>query len=171
LDLAKITLNGQEVISNGGLANNILTSNLQRVGQLQELQVSGESLLSGSLYTTNRRVGVNTIEPNAALSVWDQEIEINFGKQTNGVGVIESTRNYALVLSSNSKNNLRLETDGSVSLGKLNLGLINISASVQPPADTQPKGSIVFNANPSMGGPMGWVSLGDAKWANFGIID
>jgi len=29
----------------------------------------------------------------------------------------------------------------------------------------------VFNSNPSLGGPLGWVSLGDARWANFGIID
>jgi len=29
----------------------------------------------------------------------------------------------------------------------------------------------VFNANPTLGGPLGWVSLGDARWANFGLVD
>ena len=50
-------------------------------------------------------------------------------------------------------------------------GTVSISVSDTPPADGQSKGSIVFNSNPSLGGPMGWVSLGNAQWANFGVID
>ena len=46
-----------------------------------------------------------------------------------------------------------------------------LDSSETPPTDDQPMGTIVFNSNPSLGGPLGWVSLGGARWANFGIID
>ena len=171
LDLNKITSSGQEVISGTKLGDSILTSNLQKTGTLQELKVSGEALLSQTLYTTNKRVGINTIEPTKALSIWDQEIEIGFGKKESGVAVIETPRNHTLVISTNGKNNLTLLPDGSVATDKVSIGGINLTSSSAPPSTNQPKGSIVFNSNPSLGGPLGWVSLGDARWANFGLID
>ena len=128
-------------------------------------------MLSQTLYTTGKRVGINTIEPTQALTLWDQEIEIGFGKQGNNTGVIETPRSHALVLSSNGKNNITLTPDGATTVNKINMGTMSFAVGSAPPADNQPKGSIVFNANPSLGGPLGWVSLGDARWANFGIID
>ena len=171
LDLNKITLNGQEMVSAGTLSNLITASNLQKVGELRELQVSGESFLSGTLYTTNQRVGVNTVEPSQALSIWDQEIEIGFGKQSTNTAVIGTPRGQDLVLSSNSRNNIILTPDGATTVNKINMGSMSFAVGERPPADNQPKGSIVFNSNPSLGGPLGWVSLGEARWANFGIID
>jgi hypothetical protein len=171
LDLNQIKLNGQDIVVGQSLANNIINSNLQKVGQLQELQVAGESFLSGTLYTTNQRVGVNTIEPFQALSIWDQEIEIGFGKKANNTAVIETPRSQTLVVSSNGKNNIMLTPDGSTTFNKIHMGSMSFAVGTMPPADNQPIGSVVFNSNPSMGGPLGWVSLGEARWANFGIID
>jgi hypothetical protein len=171
LDLNKITLNGTDIVDGNTLSNSILNSNLQKVGQLKELQVSGETLLSGSLYTTVQRVGVNTIEPAQALSIWDQEVEIGIGKQSNNTGVIGTPRSQTLILSTNGKNNITLTPDGAASVTQLNIGTVSITSSDMPPSDDRPKGTIVFNSNPNLGGPLGWVSLGDARWANFGIID
>ena len=171
IDLAKLTVGGRAIVDGNNLSPNITASNLQRLGQLQELQVSGESLLSGSLYTTQKRVGINTIEPASALSIWDQEIEVGIGKRSSNTAVIGTPRKHNLVLSSNDQDNLVLNTDGSVAVTKLAVGSVSLSSSDRPPADDQPKGTIVFNSNPSLGGPMGWISLGDARWANFGIID
>jgi hypothetical protein len=171
LDLTKITLNQNPIMDESGLANSIRNSNLEKVGLLKELQVAGESYLSGTLYSTRNRVGVNTIEPARALSIWDQDIEIGFGKQSNNTAVIETPRVQNLVLSSNGKNNLVLDSNGGTTVNTLTIGHIAISTSPVPPTNSQPKGCIVFNANPTLGGPMGWVSLGDARWANFGIID
>ena len=171
LDLNKILVNGQVAVDGSNLGPTITYSNLQRVGTLQELQVAGETLLSQTLYTTGKRVGINTIEPTQALTLWDQEIEIGFGKQGNNTGVIETPRSHSLVLSSNGKNNITLTPDGATTVNKINMGTMSFAVGSAPPVDNQPKGSIVFNANPSLGGPLGWVSLGDARWANFGIID
>ena len=171
LDLNKIKVNGQEVVNGNNLGNFITFSNLQRVGELQELQVAGESFLSGTLYTSTRRVGINTIEPIQALSVWDQEIEIGVGKHATNTGIIGTPRPHSLIVSTNGKNNLVLTPDGAVAVNQLNIGDITLTSSKMPPSNNMPIGSIVFNASPSIGGPLGWISLGDARWANFGFID
>jgi hypothetical protein len=171
LDLTKITLNGTEIVSGGNLSNSITFSNLQRVGTLSELRVGGEALLSQTLYTTTKRVGINTTEPAQALSIWDQEIEIGFGKRAENIAVIETPRNQRLIISTNGKNNLTLLPEGGVMFDRLSIGAVNLSSSSTPPSYDAPQGSIVFNSNPSIGGPLGWVSLGGARWANFGFID
>ena len=171
LDLAQLSLNGQDIVVGNALSNLITQSNLQKVGQLQELQVTGETLLSQTLYTTSRRVGINTIEPAQALSIWDQEVEIGFGKLSNNTGIIGSSRNQSLVVGTNNKNNITLTPDGGVTVNQLTLGFITMSSASSPPNVDSPKGTVVFNSNPSLGGPLGWVSLGNATWANFGIID
>jgi len=171
VDLNQITIGGQVAIDGNSLGGFIVNSNLQKVGQLKELQVAGESLLSDTLYTTQRRVGVNTIEPAQALSVWDQEIEVGIGKQSTNVAILGTPRSQTLIVSSNGKNNITLTPDGATAVNQLSIGSIMISASDSPPSSNQPRGAIVFNSMPSLGGPLGWVSLGDARWANFGIID
>ena len=171
LDLDKITVQGEEIVNGSNLGNKITYSNLQRVGTLTELRVGGEALLSQTLYTTNKRIGINTIEPAQALSVWDQEVEIGFGKRETNVAVIEAPRNQQLIIGVNGKNNLVLNTDGSVSLDKVSVGAVTLSSSSTPPNYDAAQGSIVFNSSPSLGGPLGWVSLGGARWANFGFID
>jgi len=171
LDLNKIKLNGEDIINGVNLSNAITSSNLQKVGQLTELQVRGETLLGETLYVSGKRVGVNTIEPSQVFSIWDQEIEIGFGKKTTNVAWINVPRNQTLIISTNDKNNLTLLPDGSVTVNRINLGSVSMSSSDKPPMDNQDKGTIVFNSNPNLGGPLGWVSLGDARWANFGIID
>lgn len=171
LDLTKITVDGNEIVNDNALGKYIVNSNLQKLGTLQELQVSGETLLGGTLYVNNKRVGINTLEPDAALNVWDQEVELRFSKQSNNTGILETPRSQTLILSSNGKNNAVLNPDGSITVNKINMNGISIASSPTPPADDQPHGAIVFNSSPSLGGPMGWISLGGARWANFGIVD
>ena len=171
IDLNKITINGTEVIKNNQLGSSIVESNLQKLGQLKELQVAGETLLSETFYVTNKRVGINTIEPSAALSVWDDEVEIVAQKRQKDTGLIGTQRNQKLMLSANGKENIVLETDGSVSVNSLNIGSIKFTTESSAPNYVSSRGHIVWNSNPNPGGPMGWICLGGANWANFGIID
>lgn len=171
ITLDKITVNGQDVINGSMLGNFITNSNLQTVGALRELQVTGESFLGQTLYVSQKRVGVNTMEPTHALSIWDQEIELGFGKVETNTGFIGTPRAHQLVLTTNGKNNIVLHTDGGVEVNKISVGSVTLTSSSTPPSDNRPKGTIVFNANPTLGGPLGWISLGEARWANFGIID
>ena len=172
LDLNKITINGKDVVIGNALGSNITNSNLQELGMLKELQVSGEAFLSGSLYTVKGRVGVNTFEPSAALAVWDQEIEITTGKKETDIGRIGTPRKQSLVLSANNKNNIVLNTDGSTKVDDLRIGqAMRFTEGNRAPNYASTKGHVVWNNNPSLGGPMGWICLGLANWANFGIID
>jgi hypothetical protein len=170
INLSKIMLNGRVIMDDNRLLG-VVHSQLQSVGLLQDLQTTGDTLLSSTLYTSNKRVGVNTMDPRNALSVWDEEIEIGIGKQEQNVARIATNRDHSLVLGSNDNNNLILNTDGSVEVKELKIGTMSFSTLPVPPSHNAQRGTVVFNENPTLGGPLGWVSLGDARWANFGIID
>jgi hypothetical protein len=171
LDLGRITLNGQEIARSNPLGSAIVNSNLQTLGELRELRVSGESLLAQTLYVTPRRVGINTIEPSAALSVWDDEIEIVAKKKSRDVGILGTTRQQKLVLTANNKDNIVLSDDGSTQIDHLRIGSMQFTTSNVPPNFVSERCHIVWNTNPNPGGPLGWICLGGANWANFGIID
>jgi hypothetical protein len=171
VDLNRLTVKGKEVINDNIIASTITDSNLQKLGVLRELQVKGESLFSNSVYITEKRLGINTLEPGAVLAVWDDEVEVQISKRKKDTAQIGTIRNQSVVLSSNNRENLVLNTDGSVTTQSLTIGRMNFSSALTAPNYEAPKGSVVFNENPSLGGPLGWVSLGAARWANFGIID
>jgi hypothetical protein len=171
LDLNMVKLNGQQIIDRNVLSPSITESNLTKLGVVRDLKTIGETLLNQTVYVSNQRVGINTVEPSRSLTVWDQEVELGMGKRSADTGIFGTVRNQNLVLSANAKDNLTLNTDGSVSVNQLNIGKVSVSSAELPPTTDSPKGTIVFNANPTLGGPLGWVSLGGARWANFGIID
>ena len=171
IDLNRITLNGVEVLQADGLGTSIVKSNLQFLGELKELTVKGESLLAQTLYVSNKRVGINTIEPSAALTVWDDEIEIIARKKSRDIGILGTARQQKLVLSSNGKDNIVLGDDGSAQIDDLRIGSIRFTTSNVPPNFVSDRCHVVWNTNPNPGGPLGWICLGGANWANFGIID
>lgn len=158
------------ILDNSGLHSRITESNLQRVGQLRELQVVGESLFAETVYVSNRRMGINTRDPEKVLDIWDQETQIVVGKRSKDLGMIGTPQNQQLLLSSNFKNNLLLKPDGSVTVEQLYIGNTKHTSGRQMPMDDRPIGHIVWNENPYIGGPIGWVSLGGARWASFGTI-
>jgi len=171
IDLGKITINGQSIIEGNTLTAVIINSQLQTVGMLRDLQTSGETLLSETLYASNRRVGINTMDPNTALSIWDEEVEIGIGKKKLNCVYIGTPKAQTVTLGSNKQDNIVLEVDGYTTIEKLRVGRVTLTSSSNPPTYNAIKGSIVINENPNLGGPLGWVSLGDARWANFGIVD
>jgi hypothetical protein len=171
LDLAKITLDGTEVIKTSSLGSAIVNSNLQTLGELKELRVSGESIIAQTLYVTPRRVGINTIEPSAALSIWDDEVEIVAKKKSQNIGVIGTPRQQKLIITANNKDNIVLAEDGSAQIDDLKIGPMRFTTANSPPNYVSERCHVVWNTNPNPGGPLGWICLGGANWANFGIID
>lgn len=171
LDLNKIKLNGREVLTANSLGTDIVHSNLKTLGELNELTVRGESLLAQTLYVGPKRVGINTIEPSAALTVWDDEVEIVAKKKSKDTGVLGTSRQQKLVLTSNSKDNVVLNEDGSTQINHLRIGSVQFTTSNTPPNFQSERCHVVWNTNPNPGGPLGWICLGGANWANFGIID
>lgn len=171
VDVSNLQVKGKLAFEDGKLSGHIQDSNLRTVGMLKELQVQGEFFSSETLYSSKGRVGINTMEPGAALSVWDQEVEIEIGKFDSETARITTTRKQDLVIGSNRKSNIRLSPDGNTELQKLRLGTQTFASAPTPPNYAANKGDVVFNANPNLGGPLGWVCLGSSNWANFGLID
>ena len=141
--------------------------------QLNELEVSGEALLSDVLYTTpgNKRVGINTMEPSDALTVWDQETEVVIGKHASQEGYIGTRRRQDLNIGANNKVGIKVRSDGTVSMDKLELLGRTISSGKSIPGHAAKKGDIVLNDNPTVGGYVGWVCLDGIRWAGYGKID
>jgi hypothetical protein len=172
-----MSVNQQIAIINNNISNinntlndTVVNSNLQRVGALRELQVVGETLLDQTLYVANGRMGVNTLEPGNVLDLWDQEVQLVAGKKLKDTAIFGTIRNQNLIITANNKDQLLINTDGTVTIESLNIGKSNHSSSGRTPTDNRPSASIVWNENPIVGAPVGWVSLGGARWASFGII-
>lgn len=171
LDLDRITQGGREVIKGSQLGYHITDSNLQRLGVVVDLQTKGENLLSDTLYVTGRRVGINTIDPSAPLAVWDEEVEMVVAKRKQDTGYIGTSRYQRVVLGSNNKENITLNTDGSVEIEELSIGNIPMTSAAVTPNYEGRTGQIVWNESPSAGGAVGWVCLGATRWAKFGKIE
>ena len=171
IDLDRITQNGREIVKANQLGYHIIDTNIQRVGVLHDLQTSGENLFVDTLYVSPRRVGVNTIDPSATFVVWDEEVEMVVTKRGQDTGYIGTPRHQQLVLGANNKDNLVLDTDGSVRIKSLSIGDTNMTSSNQIPNYSGTAGQIVWNTFPSVGGPIGWVCLNGMLWAKFGRIE
>lgn len=171
LDLDKIKQGGREVISGNQLGYHIVDSNLQRLGLVKDLQTQGESYLCDTLYVTGRRVGINTMEPDSALSIWDDEIEIVAEKRTQDTGFFGSKRNQRLVLGSNNKTNIVLNPDGTVEVDTINIGNVPMSSASVAPNYESITGTIVWNESAGPGGYAGWICVGGARWSKFGKIE
>lgn len=171
IDLNRITMGGRDVVKDNQLGYHITDSNLQRVGVLNDLQTSGENLLSETLYVTQRRVGVNTIDPSSAFVVWDEEVELVAAKRKADTGYLGTTRHQPVILGSNNKENIYLNTDGSVEIESLSVGNVPMTSAAVIPNHEGITGQLVWNEAPMPGGAVGWVCLGGARWAKFGAIE
>ena len=171
IELDTITQGGKEVVKGNQLGYHITDTNIRRLGLVNDLQTSGENILSDTLYVTQKRVGVNTFEPSAALSIWDEEIEINVSKRTQDTGYISTPRFQKLILGANGKENLKLNVDGSVQVDVLSIGSVQMSSASTIPNYSGTAGQIVWNSAPGHGSAIGWICLGATLWSKFGKIE
>lgn len=169
--VGSLRIGTQQIFEGRALTSAILESRLETVGVLRDLQSRGETFLSEALYVSNRRVGINTIDPSHTFTIWDEEVEIGMHKQKQHMGKIAVRRDQKLVLGSGPHDNIILHADGSAEIPKLKIGSVTFGSSEHPPNSDASAGTVIFNERPTLGGPLGWVSLGGARWANFGIID
>lgn len=165
-----VRVGSEKLVNNNELHKSITKSNLQKIGVLKELQVIGETLLDDTVYVSQRRLGLNTTVPESVLDIWDQEIQITAGKRSKDTAFIGSPKNQTMVIGTNGKDQLILTPDGGLTVRQIRMGKIVQSSAPWQPTDNKPLGAIVWNEQPQLGQPIGWVSLGGARWARFGII-
>jgi hypothetical protein len=165
INFTQVQIDGVNVISGDTLSRKITNSSLQRVGALRDLTVSGEAHIYNTVSVLNKRLGVNTQEPEMALSVWDEEVSILAGKFKDRAAYIGTGRLQNLVLGVNRTPAVEIDVDGITTIKKLRVGVHRISHGTEVPNYAGTKGDVVFNANPSINDNVfAWQCLGGFKW-------
>jgi hypothetical protein len=170
-DNGTIKIGQNTVLTINSLGPSVTSSNLRNLGILQQLEVSGETSLSDTLTTTTTgRVGINTTEPDSALTVWDNEVKINVKKLSKRTAYIGVPTGQELVLGIDDSIICKISPDQLKINGHLQIKDRTIGFESSMPGYSEVKGSIRYNSNPSKGVPAGWICLGNTKWAEIGTI-
>jgi hypothetical protein len=165
IDFAQVQIDGVRVVVGDTLSRKITNSNLQSLGALNELRVTGEAHIYNTVSVLNKRLGINTQEPEMALSVWDEEVSILAGKFKDKSAYIGTGRLQNLVLGVNRTPAVEIDVDGVTAVKKLRVGVHRISHGTEVPNYAGTKGDVVFNANPSINDNVfAWQCLGGFKW-------
>jgi hypothetical protein len=109
-------------------------------------------------------VGINTADPEMALSVWDEEVTLVAGKLRQNHAFLGTARQQTLSLGVNRKAWLDIDTDGLVTVKNFRIDRHRISFATQVPGYSGTRGDIVFNSDPTDGQPFAWVCLGAFRW-------
>jgi hypothetical protein len=132
IDLAKdkhLSINGIKIIDDQELGTSIIKSNLREVGRLRGLIVDGSMSINQFLYynATSDRLGLGTEEPNAALSICDEGVEIVIGAREYNKAGIGAYNSSDLELVTDNTTRITISAGGNIELGNRNNGPIQVS--------------------------------------------
>jgi len=164
IDVANITVDGEPFVTGERLSHGITKSNLKEVGTLESLAVKGTANLHDTMHVVKNRVGINTEDPDSALAIWDEEVNVSAGKLSKNVGFVGTGRKQNLVLGTNRQNHIEIDAEGLTTIQRLRIGRNNISWSTEVPNYSGTKGDIVFNLNVAPDAPFAWACLGAFRW-------
>jgi hypothetical protein len=172
INFSDVQVDGEKIVSNGQLSKTIRESSLQSVGTLRGLDVVGDVRLNDTLNVNNKRVGINTVNPEMALGLWDEEVSLIAGKLKADTAYVGTSRAQALSLGVNRDPAVTIDTAGLTAIKKLRVGLHQFSHDNSLPGYSGTKGDIVFNANPEVGNNvLGWQCLGGHRWKVLRLVE
>ena len=107
------------VLSLNELGPQVSKSNLKEVGNLKELTVVGHATIGDFAYfnNNNARLGINTDEPNGAISIVENDVELVMTSPEYGKGVIGTYTNHDVSIISDNTERLTVKRDGEVWVG------------------------------------------------------
>ena len=165
VDFDSVKINGETLVSGNTLAKSITDTNIRSVGVLTTLTVAGESIFNNqTLAVLNKRIGVNTVSPEMALSVWDEEVSIVIGKNKANEAYIGTNRAQGVAIGVNRQPQIEITADGLTRIRQLQVGLHRIAHATQVPGYSGTKGDIVFNSDPNDSSVFAWVCIGGHRW-------
>lgn len=160
----QVLIAGAPLVKDHELNPAIRHSRLESVATLKKLTVAGDVSLADTVHVRPRRVGINTSDPEMALTVWDEEVSLVAGKLRNQHAFVGTARAQNLSLGVNRKSWLDIDTDGLVSVKNFRIDRHRVSFAAQVPGYSGTRGDIVFNSDPADGQPFAWVCLGAFRW-------
>jgi len=164
IEFKHVTIKGMPLVQDDMLNPAIRHSQIESLGNLERLSVSGDVDLSSTMHVRSRRVGINTSDPEMALSVWDEEVALVAGKLRQGHAYVGTARSQNLSLGVNRKSWLEIDADGLVTVKNFRIDRHRISFATQVPGYSGTRGDLVFNSDPNDGQPFAWVCLGAFRW-------
>ena len=164
IEFDNVTIGGDHVVIGNQLSKSITESNLQSVGALKQLSVTGEAHINNTLSVVKSRIGINTSSPESALSVWDEEVSVVVGKHKAKHAYIGTARDQTLSLGVNRTPHLDIDSTGLTTVKKLQVGVHKFGHATQVPGWLGTKGDIVFNANPGPDRVFAWICTGSYNW-------
>ena len=164
INIQHVVVDGRPLVSGNTLSPGIKHTNITSVGALESLQVDGHVNLRDTVTVNNGRVGINTEDPDSALSVWDEEVNVSLGKLSKNTAFVGTGRKGNLVLGTNRQNHIEIDSEGLTTVQRLRIGRNTISWSAETPGYSGTKGDVVFNVNTTAEGVFAWICLGAFRW-------
>ena len=169
INFDNIMVGDDSLVRDGRLSSTITKTNIQQLGILDSLTVNGSVNVSDTLSVSNGRVGINTIAPESALSVWDEEVSVSINKYKKDQAYIGTTRKQTLGIGTNKDPHIQIDPDGLTTITKLRVGQHMISHSQQLPGWAGTRGDVVFNSNPQEDAAFAWMCTGNFNWMELKI--
>lgn len=164
IDFDSVTVQGQPLVQGNALSPRVVSSDLRKVGVLEKLSVSGDAEIFDTVYVNKHRMGINTNAPEAALSVWDEEVCVITGKHKQNHAYVGTSRNQNISLGVNRTAYLTIDTDGLTSVQKFRVDRWQIGFASEVPGWSGTRGDLVLNSDPKPNSPFAWVCLGAYRW-------
>lgn len=122
LDLAEtatVSIGDTPVLTASSLGDTIVNSSLRTVGTLEDLSVSGDVTLAEFAFFNSiyNRVGIGTDEPNASLSILDNNVEIILGSPSPDSAFIGTYTNHDLGIVTDNTIRINVKANGEVVIG------------------------------------------------------
>lgn len=177
-------INGQLVLGPTSLGNSVVNSNLNTVGTLQTLSVTGDTFLTAAKANLLIVAGANTdlqtytIDNTAitgsrsiAVKVDTQPVLVSNSNQTVIGDVAQQTKPVKVFgpLSVNINNpdpDVQFSVNGDVVIG----GKKFTNGASAPATGSYQVGDICWNTAPTPGTYVGWIYVSQGQWAGFGLI-
>lgn len=165
IEFDQVKIGEEPLVDGNRLSGSITETKIQALGYLKELNVRGEAHINNNtLNVLNRRLGVNTQEPEMALSVWDEDVSITAGKYKARTAWVGTARDHSLTIGVNRLPQIEIDVDGWTTIKQLRVGLHKITHATQIPGWSGVRGDLVFNTSPGDDRVFAWVCLGGHKW-------
>jgi len=159
LEFAKgksITVNNVKLIDEKSIGPSITKSNLQELGRLKGLIVDGSMVIDQYIvYSSDtNRLGLGIEEPNSALSVAEDGIEIVIGTRDHVKGYVGTYASNDFDIVTDNTSRLSITSGGNITLGNPKIAPVKVSvhgrlsvrvSTPDPEVDLHVNGSVKFN--------------------------
>ena len=164
IEFAQVLIEGTPLINGNALNAAITDSNIQQLGILRSLSVIGPVNLNNAVNVVGRRLGINTEQPEMALSIWDEEVGVIAGKFSKQTAFVGTSRATSLNIGVNRTPSIEIDTDGLTTVKNLRVGRHVYTHAATMPGYSGTRGDIVFNSDPKPSEPFAWQCLGAFRW-------